>query len=149
MKALVWQDEELGAKWDVVDIPADLVDQAEEYRHELVDVLSSTNDVILEKFVGDEEITAKDLRVALREATIANAVVPVLNGTAFKNKGVQPLLDAVVDYLPSPVDLPPVEGMDVAGKETVERKPSDDEPFAALAFKIVADPHGKLSYFRV
>jgi elongation factor G len=149
MKALVWQDEELGAKWDVVDIPADLVDQAEEYRHELVDVLSASSDVILEKFVGDEEITAKDLRTALRDATIANEVVPVLNGTAFKNKGVQPLLDAVVDYLPSPLDLPPVEGMDLHGKETLERKPSDDEPFSALAFKIVADPHGKLSYFRV
>jgi elongation factor G len=149
MKELVWLDEELGAKWEEREIRADLKDQADEYREQLIDVLSSVNENIVEKFVGEEEITVEDLRTALREGTIANEIVPVLNGTAFKNKGVQPLLDAVVDYLPSPVDLPPVEGMDTKGNETLERKPADDEPFAALAFKIVADPHGKLTYFRV
>jgi elongation factor G len=149
MNALVWHDEELGAKWDVVDIPAELVDQAEEYRQNLIDVVSSFDEEILEKFVGDEEITPEDLRRAIRAGTVANDIVPVLNGSAFKNKGVQPLLDAVVAYLPSPLDLPPVKGMNLKNDEELERKPSDDEPFAALAFKIVADPHGKLTYFRV
>ena len=149
MKELVWLDEELGAKWEEREIRAELQDQADEYREQLVDVLSNVSETILEKFVGDEEITVDDLRSALREGTIANEIVPVLNGTAFKNKGVQPLLDAVVDYLPSPLDLPPVEGMDTKGSEQLERKPADDEPFSALAFKIVADPHGKLTYFRV
>ncbi|MEI7593853.1 MAG: elongation factor G [Actinomycetes bacterium] len=150
MKALVWEDEELGAKWDVREIPAELLEQAQEYRAELVDVLSNFDENILEKFVADQEITAADLKVALRHSTIANEVVPILNGTAFKNKGVQPLLDAVVDYLPSPVDLPPTQGMNLKGDETLERKPSDDEPFSALAFKIMTAPDvGKLTYFRV
>jgi elongation factor G len=150
MKALVWQNEELGAKWDVMDIPDDLAEQAEEYRHELVDVLSHHSELLLEKYVNEEEITAEDLRRALRDATLDNEVVPVLNGSAFKNKGVQPLLDAIIEYLPSPVDAPPVEGMSLKGDETIERKPSDDEPFAALAFKIMSDPHvGRLTYFRV
>jgi elongation factor G len=150
MNALVWQDEELGAKWDVVEIPDDLAARAEEYHAELIDIISAHDDTILEKYVGEEEITPDDLRKALRRATIANEVVPILNGSAFKNKGVQPLLDAVVTYLPSPVDLPPTEGMNLKGDETVERKASDDEPFAALAFKIMSDPHvGKLTYFRV
>ncbi|HSL57939.1 MAG TPA: elongation factor G [Acidimicrobiales bacterium] len=149
MKALVWHDEELGAEWDVTDIPDELVEQAEEYRQNLVDVLSQFDETILEKYVGEEEITADDLRRALREGTIANTIVPVLNGSAFKNKGVQPLLDAVVDFLPSPLDLPAVTGMSLKGDEELERSPADDAPFAALAFKIVADPHGKLTYFRV
>jgi elongation factor G len=150
MKALVWQDEELGALWDVVDIPAELVDEAEEYRHNLIDVLSHHSDTILEKYISEEPITVDDLKHALRKATIANAIVPVLNGSAFKNKGVQPLLDAVVDYLPSPLDLPPTTGMDLKGQEILERKADDGEPFAALAFKIMTDPHvGRLTYFRV
>jgi elongation factor G len=150
MNALVWQDEELGAKWDIVPIPDELAAQADEYRAELLDVISAHSDDILEKYIGEEEITTDDLRKALRDATIANEVVPILNGSAFKNKGVQPLLDAVIAYLPSPVDLPPTEGMSLKGDETVERKASDDEPFAALAFKIMSDPHvGKLTYFRV
>jgi elongation factor G len=150
MKALVWHNEELGAKWDVVDIPDDLVEQAEEYRHELIDVLSHHSDTILEKYISDEPITVEDMKDALRRATIANEIVPVLNGSAFKNKGVQPLLDAVVDFLPSPIDLPPVTGLDPKGKEELERKADDGEPFAALAFKIMTDPHvGKLTYFRV
>jgi elongation factor G len=150
MEALVWQDEELGAKWDVVPIPDELADQAEEYRHELIDVLSSFDENILEKYVGEEEITVDDLRAAIRAGTLAGEIVPVLNGTAFKNKGVQPLLDAIVDYLPSPADLPPVTGTDPRGTEELERKPSDNDPFSALAFKVMSDPHvGKLTYFRV
>jgi len=150
MEALVWQDEELGAKWNTEDIPAALVDQAEEYRHQLIDVLSAFDETILEKYVHDEEITADDLRRAVRAGTLAGEIVPVLNGSAFKNKGVQPLLDAIVDYLPSPMDLPPVLGSNPKGTEELERKPADDEPFAALAFKVMSDPHvGKLTYFRV
>jgi elongation factor G len=150
MEALVWLDEELGAKWEVREIPEDLQEQAEEYRHALIDVLSSFDETILEKYVGDEEITVADLRRAVRAGTLASEIVPILNGSAFKNKGVQPLLDAIVEYLPSPVDLPPVTGVSMKGNEELERKPSDDEPFAALAFKIMSDPHvGKLTYFRV
>jgi elongation factor G len=150
MKALVWLDEELGAKWDIRDIPDELQAQAEEYRHELIDVLSSFDEVILEKYVSEEEITAGDMQRAIRTGTLAGDIVPVLNGSAFRNKGVQPLLDAIVAYLPSPFDLPPVLGTNRQGTEELERKPSDDEPFAALAFKIMSDPHvGKLTYFRV
>jgi elongation factor G len=149
MKALIWHDEELGAKFDVTDIPLELQDQADEYRQELIDVVSHYDDTILEKFLSDEEITVEDLKRALRKATIEDGVVPVLTGSAFKNKGVQPLLDAVVDFMPSPIELPPVTGMSIKGNEELERKPLPSEPFAALAFKIVADPHGKLTYFRV
>jgi elongation factor G len=150
MKALVWLDEELGAKWEILDIPAELADQAEEYRHELIDVLSHFDENILEKYVGEEEITADDLRKAIRHGTIEGEIVPILNGTAFKNKGVQPLLDAIVDFLPSPMDLPPTKGMNVKGDEEISREASDKEPFSALAFKIMTDPHvGKLTYFRV
>ena len=150
MDALVWQDEELGAKWDVVEIPADLKAQAEEYRSALIDVLATFDENILEKFVGEEEITVDDLKGAIRRGTLAGEIIPILNGSAFKNKGVQPLLDAVVDYLPSPLDLPPTKGMSLKGDEQLERKASDDEPFSALAFKIMTDPHvGKLTYFRV
>jgi elongation factor G len=150
MNALEWLDEELGAKWEVKDIPDELRAQAEEYRHDLIDVLSHFDENILEKYVGEEEITADDLRTALRTGTTSGQIVPVLNGSAFKNKGVQPLLDAVVEYLPSPTDLPPVVGTNTKGNEEIERKPSDNEPFAALAFKIMTDPHvGKLTYFRV
>jgi elongation factor G len=150
MDALVWLDEELGAKWEVQEIPADLVDEATQYRSDLLETVASVDEELLEKFVGDEEIGVDELRAAIRKATIAGEFVPVLNGSAFKNKGVQPLLDAIVWYLPSPVDLPPIEGNNLKGDETVERKPSDNEPFAALAFKIMTDPHvGKLTYFRV
>ena len=149
MNALVWQSGDLGASWDIVDIPADLVDMAEEYRAELIDVLSEFDENILEKFVSEEEITATDLRSAVRTGTLVGHCVPILTGTAFKNKGVQPLLDAVVDYLPSPIDLPPVEGVHPRTGDTVERGADDSAPFAALAFKIMTDPHvGKLTYFR-
>lgn len=149
MKAIVWQDEELGAKFDVTDIPADLQDQADQYREELMDVLSNYDDALMEKILEEEDIPPAEIRAVIRNATINEGLVPVLLGSAFKNKGVQPLLDAVVDYLPSPLETPPVQGMSVKGNEEIERKPSADEPFSALAFKIVADPHGKLTYFRV
>jgi elongation factor G len=150
MEALEWLDEELGAKWEVKEIPAELKEQADDYRHQLIDVLSHFDENILEKYVGEEEITSEDLRTAIRTGTISGEIIPILNGTAFKNKGVQPLLDAVVDYLPSPIDLPPTKGMNLKGNEELERNASDDEPFAALAFKIMTDPHvGKLTYFRV
>jgi elongation factor G len=150
MDALVWHDEELGAKWEVEEIPADLLDEAEQYRADLIETVASTDEALLEKFIGDEEIGIDELRAAIRRATIAGEVVPILNGTAFKNKGVQPLLDAVVLYLPSPLDIPPIKGMTTKGNEVVERKPSDSEPFSALVSKIMTDPHvGKLIYFRV
>jgi elongation factor G len=150
MDALVWLDEELGAKWEVQEIPADMKDDAEAYRADLIETVASVDETLLEKFIGEEEISVDELRAAIRKATIAGEIIPVLNGTAFKNKGVQPLLDAVVWYLPSPVDLPPVKGSSLKGDQEVERPPTDDAPFAALAFKIMTDPHvGKLTYFRV
>jgi elongation factor G len=149
MRALLWSDG-MGETFDTTDIPAELLAEAEHWRHELVDVVSQFDEVVLEKYVGEEEITAADLEKAIRAATVSGEVVPVLCGSAFKNKGVQPLLDAVVNYLPSPVDIPAVEGHDLKSGEVVERQPDDDEPFAALAFKIMSDPYvGKLTYFRV
>ena len=150
MDALVWLDEELGAKWEVQEIPADMRDDCEAYRADLIETVASVDEALLEKFVGEEEISVDELRTAIRKATIAGEIIPVLNGTAFKNKGVQPLLDAVVWYLPSPLDLPPVQGTNLKGDTEVERPAEDDAPFAALAFKIMTDPHvGKLTYFRV
>ena len=132
MKALVWHDEEPAPSGTSSEIPADLQEQADEYRHAAHRRrCRSFDENILEKYLGEEEITVDDLSAAIRTRTIADEIVPVLNGTAFKNKGVQPLLDAVVDYLPTPLDLPPTKGMNVKGNEELERKPSDDEPFAA------------------
>jgi elongation factor G len=151
MKALVWDDDDtMGESYDTLDIPADLQADAEQWRHELVDVVSQFDENVLEKYVGEEAITTQDLQAAIRAATLSGEVVPVLCGSAFKNKGVQSLLDAVVDYLPSPVDVAAIEGIEVKSGETVARPASDDEPFAALAFKIMSDPYvGKLTYFRV
>jgi elongation factor G len=151
MKALVWDDRsEKGESWSIQDIPEALVAEATAWHNQLIDTLSTYDDTLTEKFLGDEEITADDLRPALRHATIANQVVPVLCGSAFKNKGVQPMLDAVVDFLPSPLDIPPTKGIDVKGIEELERRPDDNEPFSALAFKIMSDSHkGKLTYVRV
>ena len=149
MKALVWPEDGTGETFEVTEIPADRLKEAEEAHHALIDVLSHFNDTILEKFIGEEEITPADLRAALREGTIANHIVPILCGSAFKNKGVQPLLDAVVDYLPSPLDVPPAPGTTTKG-EPIERAADDSAPFAALAFKIQTDPFvGKLTYIRV
>ncbi|HLI14913.1 MAG TPA: elongation factor G [Acidimicrobiales bacterium] len=149
MRALTWRDP-LGEKVEEGEIPASMREQAEIGRHDLLDVLSNFDDVVMSKYVHDEEIRPEDLRRALRAGTIEGRVVPVLCGSAFRNKGVQPLLDAVVDYLPSPLDLPPTTGHSLRGDEELVREPRDDAPFSALAFKIMSDPFvGKLTYLRV
>jgi elongation factor G len=150
MKALIWESEDLGASWNEVEIPDDLKDKAAEYRAELIETVATADETLMMKFLEDEEITEDELHEAIRKATIAGDIVPVLNGTAFKNKGVQPLLDAVIRYLPSPADLPPVNGLNVKETEKLTRELTDEAPFSALAFKIMTDPHvGKLTYFRV
>ncbi len=150
MKAIVWRGEDLGASFDEIDIPDDLADKAAEYREQLVEAVASTDESLMEKYLEGEEFSVEEFKVALRKATIAGELVPILCGTAFKNKGVQPLLDAVIDYLPSPVDLPPVQGEALKGGEPIERKPSDEEPFSATAFKMMKAPQvGNLCYFRV
>jgi len=150
MKALIWESEDLGASWNEVEIPDDLKDKAAEYRAELIETVATADETLMMKFLEDEEITEDELHEAIRKATIAGEIVPVLNGTAFKNKGVQPLLDAVIRYLPSPADLPPVNGLNVKETEKLTRELTDEAPFSALAFKIMTDPHvGKLTYFRV
>jgi elongation factor G len=149
MKALVWEDG-MGEEWETREIPDDMAVQAQEYRQKLIDVLSNFDDTVMEKYLGEEEITPADLRKALRTGTLSQQAVPILCGTAFKNKGVQPMLDAVVDYLPSPLDIPPTVGL-LPNKDTeVTRETTDDAPFSALAFKIMTDPFvGKLTYLRV
>jgi elongation factor G len=148
MKALIWRDEELGAKWDEVDIPADMVDQAHEYREHLLETIATSDDELMEKYLGGEDVSEVEIKRALRAGTLSNDFVPILCGSAFKNKGVQPMLDAVIDYLPSPLDIEPAHGTNMRGDEELTRGPND-ESFAALAFKIVSDPFGKLTYFRV
>jgi len=150
MKAVLWplDDDTEGAKFEVIDIPAEFVEAAEAARHELLETIAHVDDHLLEKYLEGEDLTTDEIKAAIRTGTLAFEFVPVLCGSAFKNKGVQPMLDAVIDFLPSPVDVKPTEGIDMKG-EPVERKPSENEPFAALAFKIVADPYGKLTYFRV
>jgi elongation factor G len=149
MKALIWRDEELGAKWDEVEIPAHMAEQAKKYREELLETIATSDDELMEKYLGGEEVTEDEIKRAIRKGTLAFDFVPILCGSAFKNKGVQPMLDAVVDYLPSPLDIPPAQGIKPNSEDVIERKASESEPFAALAFKIVADPFGKLTYFRV
>ncbi|MDP9337055.1 MAG: elongation factor G [Actinomycetota bacterium] len=150
MKAVLWplDDDTEGAEFAVVDIPAEYTDAAAAARHELLETIAHVDDHLLEKYLDGEELTADEIKAAIRTGTLAFEFVPVLCGSAFKNKGVQPMLDAVVDYLPAPIDIKPTEGIDMHG-EPVERKASENEPFAALAFKIVADPYGKLTYFRI
>jgi elongation factor G len=150
MRGLVWSDE-LGMNAESIDIPAELVEQAEEYHHQLIDAVADHDDELMEAYLLDESSVTPDmLRRALRKATLDMSVVPVLCGTAFKNKGVQPLLDAVVDYLPSPLDVPPVHGIDPRTENELSRRASVEEPFAALAFKVMSDPYvGKLTYVRV
>ena len=150
MKALVWHDEELGANWDELDIPADMAEQAAEYREALLDTIAASDDDVMEKYLGGEELTEDEVKRAIRKGTLAFDFVPILCGSAFKNKGVQPMLDAVIDFLPSPLDIPPTQGTKPNHEEEIlTRKADENEPFAALAFKIVADPFGKLTYFRV
>ena len=150
MKALIWRDEELGAKWDEVDIPADMVDQANEYREQLLETIATSDDEFMEKYLSGEQVSEAEIKRAIRKGTLAFDFVPILCGSAFKNKGVQPMLDAVVDYLPSPLDIPAAQGVKPGdAAEPAERSADENAPFAALAFKIVADPFGKLTYFRV
>jgi elongation factor G len=149
MKAILYHDDK-GETFDTVEIPDNLKAQAEEYHTKLLDVLTTFDDALMEKVLGDEQVTTADIRRALRRGTLEGHCVPILNGTAFKNKGVQPMLDAVVDFLPSPIDLPPTQGTKPGKEEVIERKPDDAEPFSALAFKIMTDPFvGKLTYLRV
>jgi len=151
MKAVIWHDETLGAKYDVLDIPADLVEKAKEYREKMIEAISEFDDQLFEKFIEGHGVTNEEIRAGIRKATIGLKIFPVICGTAFKNKGVQTMLDAIVDYLPSPVDIPPVEGADIDDPEKVlTRKASDNEPFSALVFKIMTDPYvGQLAFFRV
>src|SRR3984957_4021967 len=138
MKAVIWRDETLGAQFDVVDIPADLLEKAQSYREQMIEAVSEFDDALFEKFINGEKLTEAEITAGIRKATIALKIFPVICGTAFKNKGVQTMLDAVVDYLPSPLDIPPVQGIDVNHPELkVVRKPSDSEPFSALVFKIM------------
>jgi elongation factor G len=150
MQAIIWRDE-LGTKFDVEEIPAELAEQAHEYHHQLIDAVADHDEELLETYLTDETlVTPEMLRRALRAATLDISVTPVLLGSAFKNKGVQPLLDAVIDYLPSPLDVPPVHGVDPRTEHELSRRPAVDEPFAALAFKVMSDPYvGKLTYIRV
>jgi len=150
MKAVIWDEESLGAKFRVEEIPADLLDEAEEYREKMIEEISSHDDLLMEKYLGGEALTEGEIKAAIRQATIDIKICPVICGSAFKNKGVQPLLDAVIDYLPSPVDIPAIKGVDADTEAEVERKASDSEPFSALAFKIMTDPFvGQLCFIRV
>jgi elongation factor G len=150
MRAITYTDD-LGTKMETGEIPAELREQAEEYHHQLIDSIAEFDDELMETYLMDEDAVTPDmLRRALREGTIKSKFTPVLLGSAFKNKGVQPLLDAVVDYLPSPLDVPPVHGFDPRTEHELSRRPAMDEPFSALAFKVMSDPYvGKLTYFRV
>ena len=150
MKAIVWQDDTMGAEYVTEEIPAELKKKAEAFHAQLVETIAENDDEILHKFLEGEEIKAEELRASLRKSTIALKVFPVVVGTAFKNKGVQPLLDAVVDYLPSPLDVGETKGTNPDNGEPITRKPADNEPFSALAFKIMADPFvGQLTFIRV
>ncbi|HEV2462336.1 MAG TPA: elongation factor G [Acidobacteriaceae bacterium] len=150
MRAIVWHDETMGAKYDVEAVPADLQKKAEAFRMQLIETVAEHDDEMLHKFLEGETPTAEELKKALRGATIGMKVFPVLCGSAFKNKGVQTLLDAVVDYLPSPLDVPPVEGIDPDDTSVVlTREANDDAPFSALGFKLINDQYGKLGFIRV
>ena len=150
MVGTVWEDD-LGTKVATIEIPEELREQAEEYHHQLIDAVAEHDEELLETYLTDESaVTPEMIRRALRKATLAIAVTPVFLGSAFKNKGVQPLLNAVIDYLPSPLDVPPIHGVDPRTGTELSRRPSEDEPFSALAFKVMSDPYvGKLTYFRV
>jgi elongation factor G len=150
LKARVWRDETLGAQYDDIEIPENLRAQAAEYRERLIEAVAEFDDRLFEMYVHSEPVGPDELRAAIRKATIEKKIFPVLCGAAFKNKGVQNLLDAVVDYLPSPVDIPPIQGTSLDGAEIIERPADDNAPFAALVFKIMTDPFvGQLAFIRV
>ena len=149
MKAIIWDDESLGASYEVVDIPADMQDEAEAAREVMLEEISSTDEELMEKYLSGEELSVDEVKAGIRKATIALLINPVLCGTAFKNKGVQTLLDAVIDYMPSPLDVPPIPGIDPETKEELTRPADDKGPFASLAFKVMTDPFvGQLTFFR-
>src|SRR5262249_16298934 len=149
-QAVIYKDD-LGKEFDVVEIPAELLEQAQEYHHQLIDAISHFDDEVLAAYIEDESsVTPEMIRRAVRAGTLADEITPVLLGPASKNKGVQLLLDAVVDYLPSPLDVPPVHGVDPKDGSDEERPADPKAPFSALAFKVMSDPYvGKLTYFRV
>ena len=151
MKARIWRDETLGAEYDEIEIPEENLEQAREYREKMIEAVAEHDDVLFEKFVEGQQLTEAEIHQGIRKATIALKIFPVICGSAFKNKGVQTMLDAVVDYLPSPLDVPPVEGVAIDDPQKVLiRRASDSEPFAALVFKIMTDPYvGQLAFFRV
>ena len=152
MRALTWRGEtQKGDDYEVEEIPADLQAKAAEWREKLLETLAENDDAVMEKFLEGEELSVEEIKAGIRRATLAAKVTPVLTGTAFKNKGVQPMLDAVIDYLPSPIDIDAIEGHKMGNEdEAMTRKPSEAEPFSALAFKIMSDPHlGKLTYIRI
>jgi len=150
MRGVSYKDETLGADYDLVDVPDEYLDRAHKMREAMVESVAETDDQLLERYLSGDEITNEELKGALRRATCSNRLQPVLCGSAFRNKGVQPLLDAVVDYLPSPLDVPAIQGLDPDSGEILVRKAEDEEPFAALVFKITTDPFvGQLAYFRV
>ena len=154
MKSVVFIDSTMGSEFIVGDIPAELKDEAQAQREKMIEILADVDENIMEKYLAGEEISEKEIISAIRKGTLAMKIFPMLCGTAFKNKGVQPLLDAVIDFLPSPLDVPPVKGYPMNSAEdeepSIERKASDSEPFSALAFKIVTDPYvGVLTFFRV
>ncbi len=153
MKARIWRDETLGAEYDDVEIPAELLEQAKEYREKMVEAVAECDDAAVREVSSNgEALTEDEIIEGLRRRTIALKIFPVICGTAFKNKGVQNMLDAVVDYLPSPLDVPPVEGHGVGrpGQARSRARPDDNEPFSALVFKIMTDPFvGQLAFFRV
>jgi elongation factor G len=150
MKAIVYRDETLGAAYEVIELPPEFLDEAKAFREKMLEVICENDDVLLERYFNGQAIPVDELKASLRKATLSLKLTPVLCGSAFKNKGIQPLLNAVVDYLPSPMDLPPVVGTTRDGSEEVIRKADDNEPFAGLIFKIMADPFvGQLAFFRV
>ena len=150
MKAILWDDENLGATFRTEEIPAELLDEAVEYREKMIEEISSHDDALMEKYLSGDVLTEEEVMSAIRTGTIAIKFCPVICGSSFKNKGVQNLLDAVVDYMPSPLDIPAIKGIDVDSGEEVERQAADSEPFSALGFKIMTDPFvGQLTFFRV
>ena len=150
MKAVIWEDEALGANYHEEEIPAGLLDQAMEYREKMIEEISSHDDALMEKYLSGDALSDAEVMAAIRSCTIAIKIIPVICGSSFKNKGVQNLLDAVVDFMPSPLDIPPIKGIDVDTGAEIERKAADSEPFSSLGFKIMTDPFvGQLTFFRV
>ena len=150
MNEIIWQQDTLGAEFKINELSDEYRNKAEEYKKKLVELAVEQDDEIMESYLDGKEPSIDELKKCIRKGTISGAFVPVLCGTAFKNKGVQPMLDAVIDYLPSPLDLPPVKGVEISGSKELIRTSSDSEPFSALAFKIMTDPFvGTLAFARV